>query len=43
MTGLMGIWSGIGMIHNTNSRIQIDNTTRQKREYTKIFNVENPK
>ena len=40
---IMGIWSGIGMIRNTNSSIQIDNTTRQKRENTPSFNVENPK
>ena len=39
---LIGIWSGIGMIRNTNSRIKINNTTTQK-ESTPKLNVENPK
>ena len=41
-TGVIGIWSGIGMIRNTNSRIKINNTATQK-ESTPNFNVENPK
>ena len=37
MTKPVGNMKGIGMIRNTNSRIQIDNTTRQKERVHRVL------